>query len=97
MADPQPSATMGPLREAFTDLRNTAREQMVAAWQIQIEQLQEQLAAGLPERIAWIFEQRFGELQTRLGGRLSRLINEHVAAAIAGCPGHRARRRSPSG
>ena len=83
MADPQPAqASIGPLREALADLRNTAREQMVAAWQIHVEQIQEQLAAGWPERIAWIFEERFRELQARLEEQYRVTINEHVAAAL---------------
>jgi hypothetical protein len=84
MADPQPvQASFGPLREAVADLRNTAREQMVAAWQIHIEQLQEQLAAGWPERIAWIFEERFRELQARLEEQYRASVSEQVAAALA--------------
>jgi len=83
MADSQPAqAGIGPLREAFTDLRNTAREQMVAAWQIQIEQFQEQLSAGWTERISWIVEERFRELQMRLEERYRLIINEQVAAAL---------------
>lgn len=81
MADSQP-ALIGPLREVFADLRNTAREQMVAAWQIHIEQLQEQLAGGWPERIAWIFEERFRELQTRLEEQYRASVSEHIAAAL---------------
>jgi hypothetical protein len=84
MADPQPVlASIAPLREALADLRNTAREQMVAAWQIHIEQLQEQLAGGWPERIAWIFEERFRELQARLEEEYRGSIREQVAAALA--------------
>jgi hypothetical protein len=83
MADPQPvQASIGPLREAFADLRNTAREQMVAAWQIHIEQLQQQLAAEWPERIAWIFEERFRELQSLLEEQYRASVNEQVSAAL---------------
>ena len=71
------------LREALADLRNTAREQMMAAWQIHVEQLQEQLAGGWPERIAWIFEERFRELQTNLEQQYRALVSEQVAAAIS--------------
>jgi hypothetical protein len=56
---------------------------MVAAWQIHIEQLQEQLAGGWPERIAWIFEERFRELQARLEEEYRGSIREQVAAALA--------------
>jgi hypothetical protein len=38
----------------------------------------------LPERIAWIFEERFGELQSRLEERYREILNEHVAVAISG-------------
>jgi hypothetical protein len=83
MADPQPAqAGIGPLREVLADLRNTAREQMVAAWQIHVEHIQEQLAAGWPERIAWIFEERFRELQASLEEQYRATINENVAAAL---------------
>jgi hypothetical protein len=83
MADPQPAqASIAPLREAFADLRNTAREQMVAAWQIHIEQLQEQLASAWPDRIAWIFEERFRELQARIEGQYRASVGEQVAAAL---------------
>ena len=78
-----PSANIAPLREAFADLRNTAREQMIAAWQIQIEQLQEQIAAGWNERLEWIFDERFRELQTGLEELYRSTVNEQVALAVA--------------
>ena len=85
MADPQPvQPSVGPLREALSELRNTARDQMMAAWQIHIEKLQEQLASGLPERISWIFEERFGELQKRLEEHYRETVSEQVAVAISG-------------
>ena len=72
----------GSLREFMQELRDTAREQMVAAWQLHIEQLQEQLAAGWPDRVAWIFEERFRGLQARLTEYYRDTISEHVTAAL---------------
>jgi len=72
----------GSLREFMQELRDTARDQMAAAWQLHIEQLQEQIAAGWPERVAWIFEERFRGLQTRLEEYYRATIADHVAAAL---------------
>jgi len=69
------------------ELRATARDQMTAAWQLHIEQLQEQLAAGWPERIGWIFEDRFRELQGRLEEYYRSTISDHVAAALVEAKG----------
>ncbi len=73
-----------PLREALTGLRNTARDQMSAAWQIHIEQVQEQLAAGWPEQIGWIFDERFRELQTQVEEQYVSAVSAQVALALAG-------------
>jgi len=75
-------AAAGSLREFMQELRDTARDQMVAAWQLHIEQLQEQIAAGWPERVAWIFEERFRGLQTRLEEYYRATLADHVAAAL---------------
>ena len=84
MADSQPvAAHVGPLRETLTDLRNTARDQMTAAWQMHIEHIQEQLAAGWPERVAWIFDERFRELQERLEEQYRAIVAEQVLVAIS--------------
>ncbi len=71
-----------PLREALAGLRNTARDQMSAAWQIHVEQLQEQLAAGWPEQIGWIFEDRFRELQTQVEEQYVSAVSAQVALAL---------------
>jgi hypothetical protein len=70
------------LREFMQELRDTARDQMVAAWQLHIEQLQEQLAVGWPERVEWIFEERFRGLQTRLEEYYRSTIGDRVTAAL---------------
>ncbi len=55
-----------PVKNVLNDVRETAREQLNAAWQIEIERVQEQLAAGWREHIERVFEERFVELSARV-------------------------------
>src|SRR5258708_16035939 len=54
------------VKNVLNDVRETAREQLNAAWQIEIERVQEQLAAGWREHIERAFEERFVELSARV-------------------------------
>src|SRR5258708_38751458 len=55
------------VKNVLNDVRETAREQLNAAWQIEIERVQEQLAAGWREHIERVFEERFVEPRARGG------------------------------
>ena len=59
----------------LADAHNTGREQLAAAWQLQIERIQEAIAANWPERIAQIFEERIADLAAHL--------DEHYENALA--------------
>ncbi|HEU0138651.1 MAG TPA: hypothetical protein VFQ79_03030 [Bryobacteraceae bacterium] len=54
------------LTEALNDARATARDQLAAAWQLQLERVQEQLAFGWKEHLDHVFEERFAELSSRV-------------------------------
>src|SRR5260370_41253006 len=56
-----------PVKNVLNDVRETAREQLNAAWQIEIERVQEQLAAGWREHIERGVAERFVELSARGG------------------------------
>ena len=60
MADPSP------LQNAIQEARETAREQLSAAWQIEVDRIQEQMAAGWRGHLERVFEERFGELSASL-------------------------------
>src|SRR5258708_24442258 len=75
-----------PVKNVLNDVRETAREQLNAAWQIEIERVQEQLAAGWREHIERGFEERFVELSARGGAQ--------VRAGVRPAPNH-TRPRTP--
>jgi hypothetical protein len=56
-----------PLQDVLADVRASAREQLAAAWQIEIDRVQEQLANGWPGHLERVFEERFAELSARVG------------------------------
>jgi hypothetical protein len=54
------------LREAVDQARSLAREQVAAAWQLQIERVREELENGWRERLDQIFDERFEDVEVRL-------------------------------
>ena len=61
------SAHTNPLDDVLADARQSASEQLAAAWQIEVEHIQEQLARGWPAHLERVFEERFAELTARVG------------------------------
>src|SRR5579871_1766694 len=55
-----------PSNSALSDAQSTAHEQLAAAWQLQIEHIQEVLAATWPEQVSRILEERLADLAARL-------------------------------
>jgi hypothetical protein len=68
------------LEAAVAEARTLAREQVLAAWQIHVDRVREQLESGWRETIDSIFDERFAEVE----GRLSDAFQSAVSArAIA--------------
>ena len=61
-----PVAETESLLDVLTDARETAREQLAAAWQIEIDRVQEQLNNAWRGHLERVFEERFAELSVRL-------------------------------
>jgi len=81
MDTPQATAApFGALRDAICQARETAREQLEAAWQLHVERVEEQLSAGWRDQIALVFEERFAELATGFEQAAERLLTEHLEA-----------------
>jgi len=59
-------AKTDPLQDVLSEARASAREQLAAAWQIQIDRVQEQLASGWRGHLERVFEERFAELSARV-------------------------------
>lgn len=68
------------LHEALADARDTARDQIAAAWQLYIDRVQEQLAAGWRDQIERVFEERFTELADRLESEFHKSLSNKFAA-----------------
>jgi len=71
-----------PLSTAIQDARDTARDQLAAVWQLQVERIQEELAGGWKQQIEKVFEDRFSELGAQLEGAYRRTLAEQVEAGI---------------
>lgn len=67
------------LSSALQDAKDTARDQLVAVWQLQVEQIQEQLSSGWKQHIEKVFEDRF----TELGAQLEAEVRVTVAGQLA--------------
>lgn len=72
------------LNNLLDDARETAREQLSAAWQIEIERIQEQLAGGWRGHLERVFDDRFADVSARvqeyLRGPFRQSMEEHAAA-----------------
>jgi hypothetical protein len=72
------------LNNLLDDARETAREQLSAAWQIEIERIQEQLAAGWRGHLERVFDERFADVSARvqeyLRGPFRQALEERAAA-----------------
>lgn len=69
----RPADQASPLADSLSQAKTLARDQLTAAWQLQIELLEEHLstllASGWRERIERVFEERFAELATEVDQR----------------------------
>ena len=78
-----PSELAGVLEE----VRNTARDQLAAAWQLQEEVLQEQLSrllsAGWRDHIDRVFQDRFSELAGRVGQAFRTALEMRLHAEVS--------------
>jgi hypothetical protein len=54
------------LQAAIVEARELAREQVVAAWQMHLDRVREQLDSGWREAVDNVFQERFGEVEMRL-------------------------------
>ncbi len=79
-----------PTRDFVDTERETAREQITAAWQLHVERLQEQIERGWQENIERVFEERFAalrsgieaEIETRTAARVAEASDRVRAASI---------------
>src|SRR5579859_4147820 len=79
---PRADAGPDPLKNFLDEARETAREQLSAAWQIEIERIQEQLANGWRGHIERIFDERFAELIAQIEQSFHSAIEARVSAAV---------------
>lgn len=71
-----------PFSTVIRDARDTARDQLSAVWQLQVERVQEELARGWKQHIEKVFDDRFSELGAQLEGELRRAVAKQVEAGI---------------
>jgi hypothetical protein len=76
-------ASPSPLAQALEETRAAACEQLSAAWQLQVERIEEQLHAGWREHVGQVFEERFAELAARLAQEFDHAVAERRAALEA--------------
>jgi uncharacterized protein YukE len=77
-----PVAETESLLDVLTDARETAREQLAAAWQIEIDRVQEQLNNAWRGHLERVFEERFAELSVRLAKQTEARIAEARARSL---------------
>jgi len=58
--------TASELRSAIEEAQALAREQIAAAWQLQVDRVREQLEAGWRDNLDRIFQERFADVESRL-------------------------------
>lgn len=71
--------TETPVPSVFDEQRAMARDQLAAAWQLQVEQVQEQLEKGWREQIERVVEERFGAMAEALETEVTRRVEERLA------------------
>lgn len=63
--------------------RDAARQQLSAAWQLQVFRVEDVLARGWQEHVGRVFEERFAELAARIEREFAAETGERVAAELA--------------
>jgi hypothetical protein len=71
------------LRAALAESQATAREQLLAAWQLHIDRVRGELESGWREEIERIFDERFAEIESRLQSNFEQQLEERTHAALA--------------
>ena len=66
-----------------SEQRDTAYDQLAAAWQRQVDRIEEALSTGWQEHIRRVFEERFDELSARVENEFRSEVGERVAAEVA--------------
>lgn len=59
--------------------RDTAHEQIAAAWQLHVERVTEQLETGWKDHVARALEDRFAALEVSMGSEIDRRVVAHAA------------------
>ena len=59
------------IQKTLADAKSLAREQVSAAWQLQVEKIQEQLSSGFQDHISHVLDERFQEMEEQLGPSLT--------------------------
>lgn len=70
------------LSYAVADAQALAREQVQAAWQLYMDRIREQLESGWRESLEQIYQERFGEIETRLRDRFESVVQERAELLI---------------
>src|SRR4051812_320642 len=70
--------TASELRTAIEEARTLAREQVAAAWQLHVDRIREELESGWRERLDSIFDDRFAEVESRLGATLKAVMEDRL-------------------
>jgi hypothetical protein len=79
---------------AISEQRDTAHEQLAAAWQLQMYRVEEALSTGWQEQIERVFNERFTELAERIERELEAEVGDRVTAGVdAASPAIRERAR----
>src|SRR3954453_4166226 len=66
------------LKAAIDEAQSLSREQVAAAWQLQIDRIREELEAGWRDRLCRLFEERFADVQTRLQNSLHGAVESRL-------------------
>ena len=67
----------------LSEARDTAREQLLAAWQIHVERVRDQLESGWQEQLDQIFSDRFNEMQEQLEHDFAASVELHAEDKVS--------------
>ncbi|MGD0199163.1 MAG: hypothetical protein ABSD27_00275 [Bryobacteraceae bacterium] len=81
MSSPAPHRNL-PLSSALSEQREAVREQLSAAWQLQMCRIEEALDTGWREHIEQVLDERFAELALRLEAEFHAELERRLAAEI---------------
>lgn len=66
-----------PIFRTLAEAKTSARDQIQAAWQLQVDRVQETLSAGWLQNLERIFDDRFADIQNQLRTELDRIEASH--------------------